>query len=77
MRKNWLPIIALTLGILNLCSWAVPYFGGPLALTGIVVGGIAYRSSRRNIALVGLILSSLGLLLAVLNALVGVYGVLW
>jgi hypothetical protein len=68
-----LAIISLVLGILNLCAWFVPICGGPLAIVGIILGVLGLNSSRRGMAIAGIVLSGIALLLAIINAAFGAY----
>ncbi|MCX7609458.1 MAG: DUF4190 domain-containing protein [Anaerolineales bacterium] len=64
-------IASLVLGILNLCSWFLPICGGPLSIVGIILGILGLKSSQRTLAIVGIVLSGIGLLATIVNAIVG------
>ncbi len=67
-------IASLVLGIINLCSWFLPICGVPLAIIGLVLGYFGMRSvPSKNLAMIGMVLSGIGLLLACLNAVAGVF----
>ena len=68
-----LAIISLVLGILNLCAWFVPFCGGPLAIVGIILGVLGLNSSRKGLAIAGIVLSGIALLLSIINAAFGAY----
>lgn len=68
-----LAIISLVLGILNLCAWFIPFCGGPLALVGIILGVFGLNSSRKGLAIAGIVLSGIALLLTIINAAFGAY----
>ncbi|MBN1302932.1 MAG: DUF4190 domain-containing protein [Anaerolineales bacterium] len=70
--KKGFAIASLVVGIINLCAWLLPICGGPLAVVGIVLGVLGIQSSQRTLAIVGIVLSGLTLLLAILNAVAGV-----
>lgn len=76
-HKRWLALASLACGILSLCAWVVPYIGIPVSVIGIVAGFLALKSERRKISAAGLVLCSVTFLLALMNALVGIYGLLW
>ena len=58
-------IASLVLGVLNLCAWFLPICGVPLGITGLVLGYFGQRSvAQRTLAIIGMVLSGIGLLLA-------------
>jgi hypothetical protein len=69
--KKAFAIASLVLGIINLCSWFLPICGGPLALIGIVLGVVGLNSSKRGMAIAGIVLSGIGILLVLINAVAG------
>jgi hypothetical protein len=64
---------ALVLGILALIFWLLPVAGVPISICGLVQGVRAWRSAKRRKALTAIILSALGLLLAITYAAAGLY----
>jgi hypothetical protein len=64
---------ALVLGILAMIFWLLPVAGLPIGIWGLVQGLRAWQSSRRRKALVAVILSSLGIALAIAYAAAGLY----
>ena len=64
---------ALVLGILALILWLLPVAGLPISVCGLVQGVRAWRSAKRRRALVAIVLSALGLALAVAYAAAGLY----
>ena len=72
-RPDWMAYVALGLGIVDLCSWLLPICGIPLAIVGVVFGILGIKTSQRTLAIIGLVLSALGLLAAVINAAAGAY----
>ncbi len=71
--KSGLAIASLVLGIINLCSWLLPICGGPLAIVGLVLGFLGLNSSKKGMAIAGLVLSGLALLLTIINAIAGAW----
>jgi hypothetical protein len=66
-------IVSLVIGIINLCAWLLPICGVPLGIVGLVLGYFGMRDvSQKTLAIVGMVLSGIGLLLACGNAVVGV-----
>jgi hypothetical protein len=68
-----LAIISLVLGILNLCAWFIPLCGGSLAIVGLILGVLGLNSSRKGMAIAGIVLSGIALLLSIGNATFGAY----
>lgn len=67
-------IASLVLGIINLCAWFLPICGAPLAIVGLVLGYFGMRSpEQKTLAIVGMVLSGIGLLLACVNAVAGIF----
>ncbi|NJL93505.1 MAG: hypothetical protein HC915_07115 [Anaerolineae bacterium] len=71
-KRNPFAIGALVVGIFNLCAWIFPICGCPLALVGIGLGWYGKDSEQRTLAYIGLGLSVLGLVLSLINAVLGV-----
>lgn len=70
--KDTIAIVALVLGCINLLSWCLPLCGLPLSIGGIVCGIMGIGSpSNRVLAIIGLILSVLGLIGTIINAAIG------
>lgn len=66
-------IASLVIGIINLCAWFFPICGAPLAIVGLVLGYFGMRSpEQKTLAIVGMVLSGIGLLLACVNGIAGV-----
>jgi hypothetical protein len=72
-RHNGFAIAALILGIVSLGAWFIPCCGGPVTIAGIVFGALGLKSQHRTMAIVGIVLCSVGLLGTVLNAAWGAY----
>lgn len=66
-----LAIAALVLGIVGVTSWLIPICGLPINILGVIFGAIGIKSSKQGMAIAGLVLSSIGVLLAILNAVLG------
>jgi len=58
-------LLSAALGILSLCASILPGCGAPLAIGGIVFGILGHRSENRKTATVGIALSVIGLLTAI------------
>jgi hypothetical protein len=62
----------LVVGIVNLCGWILPICGLPLGVVAVVLGVLGIKSSKRTLAIVGIVLGGLTILLAIVNAVAGV-----
>lgn len=69
--KKGLAIASLVLGILNLCTWLLPICGGPMAIVGLILGILGLKSSQKTLAIIGIVLSGLGLLASLINGIAG------
>jgi hypothetical protein len=70
--RSGFAIASLIVGIINLCAWIIPLCGCPTAIIGIVLGILGLQSSKKTLAIVGLILCGLGLLATIVNGVLGV-----
>jgi hypothetical protein len=57
-------IASLIVGVFNLSIWLLPICGFPLGITGIILGIVGIDSSNKKLAMMGLIFSIIGLILA-------------
>lgn len=71
--RSALAIGSLVIGIVGLCAWFIPICGAPLSIIGIILGALSLGSSRRGMAIAGLVLAGLSLLLSLCNAAFGAY----
>ena len=66
-------ISSLVIGIINLCAWFFPICGFPIGIAGMVLGYLGMKSpTQKTLAIIGMVLSGIGLLLACANAFAGV-----
>jgi hypothetical protein len=78
--KDWMAIVSLVLGILNLCSICSFFLPPVCCLTilptigAIVFGILGMKSTKRTLAIVGLVLGGLGLLMQIIASLIGLIG---
>ena len=74
--KDWMAIVSLVLGILNLCSICTFFIPFACCLTilltigAIVFGILGMKSTKRTLAIVGLVLGGLGLLIQIIGIIV-------
>ena len=66
-------IASLVLGIIGMVAWAIPIIGLPIQIIGMILGKKGLKSSKYNKAKAGLIMCGIGLILSLLNAIVGAY----
>lgn len=72
-NERIMAISSLVLGVINLCAWFLPICGVPLAIVGLVLGYFGMKDpSQKTLAIIGMVLSGIGLLLACGNAVLGV-----
>ena len=64
-------LAAFLLGMLNLFLWVTPFCGAPASMLGLLVGVVGLRSSRRWLAISGMILSGVAFLLTLFFMLAG------
>ncbi len=69
--RQGLAIASLVLGGLSLLSFCLVFCAAPLGLAGIITGILGLKSSRRGLAIAGIILSAIGLFVSVILTLVG------
>lgn len=73
-NERMMSMASLGIGIINLCAWLLPICGIPLGLLGIGLGYLGMRdATQKNLAIAGIVLSSLGVLLACGNAVLGAF----
>ncbi len=64
---------ALVLGIIGLIAWLIPLLGYPITITGLVLGIKSRKSEKRNMAIAGIVLCSIGLALSIICHIVSTY----
>lgn len=68
-----LAIASFVLGIFSLLAWLYPICGLPMSILALIFGIISINSSKRGLAIAGIVLSVIGLVLAIGNAAIGAY----
>jgi len=72
-NERIMAIASLAIGVINLCAWFFPICGVPLGIIGIVLGYLGMKDpSQKTLAIIGMVLSGIGILLACVNAIAGV-----
>ncbi|GBD35606.1 hypothetical protein HRbin36_00719 [bacterium HR36] len=65
-------VAALVLGIIGMVAWCLPILGFPVNLIGLILGCVYVRHAEgRGMAVAGIVLSTIGLILTVINAILG------
>jgi hypothetical protein len=64
--NKFLALFSVALGVLSIPGALIPICGGIAGLLGLVSGYFGLRSENRRVAIVGLALSSIGLLTAII-----------
>lgn len=70
-RSDGRATASLVIGIVGLLLWCCPLVGVPLCAIGLALGVIAAKSESRNVAVAGIVLNIIGLLLSLVNGLIG------
>jgi len=65
-------VVALILGLTGMILWCCPLIGLPVTVCGLVFGIRSLHGKDATMAVVAIVLSSIGLLLTILNAIAGV-----
>lgn len=68
-----LAITSLVLGIFSLLGFILPICGLPMSILGLIFGIISTTSSKRGLAIAGIVLSVTSLILATANVAIGAY----
>ena len=71
--KRGKAMASFILGLVSMITWIIPLIGLPTTVIGLIMGIVGRRSSRRGLAIAGIVLSSIFLLATIANAGFGVY----
>ena len=71
--RKGLSIASLIVGIVSLGAWLVPICGLPLSILGLILGILGRASSRRKMAIAGIVICSISLVLGIANGAIGAY----
>ena len=66
-----LAIADLVLGIVGAASWLLPICGLPVNILAVIFGAIGLKSSKQGMAIAGLVFGCIGILLAIMNTVLG------
>jgi uncharacterized membrane protein YadS len=59
-------LISAAAGLLSLCASLVPICGAGIAIAGLITGWLGIKSDYEKIAISGIVLSAVGLLIAII-----------
>lgn len=71
--RKGLAIASMVFGIVSLFAWLLPICGLPIGSTGVILGVLGLNSSRRGMAIAGIIMCGIGLIGTIINGLLAVY----
>lgn len=71
--KNKKSVVGFVFGLIGLVAWFIPLFGLPITITGLVLSIVGLKSVKRGLAITGIVLSSIGFLVSIVNASIGAY----
>lgn len=72
-RRPRVAVASLVLGCLSLVAWLLPIVGLPVSAMGLGLGVSGLGTTRRRMAVVGIVLAAIGLALTVANGMLGAY----
>ena len=61
-------IISLILGCAGMIAWIFPILGVSLAIPGLSIGIVTHEIKRSNYALIGIVMSLVGVILSIIKA---------
>lgn len=65
-------VASMVLGIIGLIAWCLPLIGFPINLVGLILGLVNVKNPEgRGMAIAGIVTSSIGLVLTIINAMLG------
>jgi len=70
-QENKMANTAFVLGIISLIAWLIPFIGLPVSIIGLILSNKAQKSSNDGKAKQGLKMSITGLVLSIINFVVG------
>jgi NADH:ubiquinone oxidoreductase subunit 4 (subunit M) len=62
--KRYLAIISAAFGLISIFAALLPGCGGFIGLAGVILGFLAVKSEMRKVAILGIVLSAMGMLTA-------------
>jgi len=63
--RHYMALASVSLGVISLCAGLIPICGVVISLAGIGLGIASRKSESRKMAIIGILLSILGIMIAV------------
>lgn len=70
-QKDWMAIVSIITGVLSLCGSVFAPLGCLFSIAAVVLGVLGLKSTKRTLAIIGLVAGGLGILLSL------VFGIIW
>ena len=70
--KTKCAVAGFILGLVSILAWILPLFGYPVTICGIVFSSKGLKSSKKTMAIIGLIFSIIFLVVTLINSILGV-----
>jgi hypothetical protein len=71
--KSGFAIASMIIGILGLVTWLLPICGFPSSIVGLVLGLMSINSTKRGMAIAGIVMCAISLVASIVNAIIGMY----
>ena len=72
-EKKGMSIASMVLGIVGFIAWCLPLVGFPVTIVGLVLGILGIKKGGKGRAIAGIIMSSITLVLTLINSIWGAY----
>jgi len=72
-RHSGKAVASMVLGIIGLIAWFIPLFGMPITIVGLVLGIKGKNSSKKGMAIAGIVMCIIGLVATLINGSIGAY----
>lgn len=59
--RSGFAIASLVIGVVNMCTWIIPFCGVTFVVIGLILGFMGLKSRQRNMAIGGIVLNIIGL----------------
>ena len=70
-KKSTKALTGFILGLSSLIAWLIPIIGYPVSILGIIFSSLGLNSSRKGMAITGLILSIIFFIVTLINSIAG------
>ncbi len=70
-KKSTKALTGFILGLASLIAWLIPIIGYPVSILGIIFSSLGLNSSRKGMAITGLILSIIFFIVTLINSIAG------